>query len=402
MCSQIGRLASPRLAKGPGYRQRGHTLFDADRGHLYHEPMQRECMLVGRARQRALALLLLAVIITSGCGADLPPTPTPISLLDPPTVAPSATPSPTATLTPTATATPMPTPTATPIEVSLPVVVVAPSGSSATATPTPAPIPTATPVPLPTPDGTVRTLQVPILMYHYVSEPPAGAGAVRRDLSVTPERFREHLQMLRARGYETISLRQLTLALQTGAPLPARPIILTFDDGYRDNYLHAFRILKEEGMTGTFFAVTRMLDDERSGYLTWGMLVEMHTAGMEIGSHSYEHVNLARQSDAYLIYQVLGSREAIEARTGEPVRFFCYPAGAYDEHTVDILQQAHYWGAVSLDYGVEQRSDELFELRRLRVRGSYDAQRLAMLIDSAYASDASQVDQSYDDGLELP
>lgn len=331
----------------------------------------------------------LTLALAAGCVWRPAATPTPWLLLDPtpapPTVAPTMTPEPTATATLTL------TPTATAAATST---LTAPT-PTATVAPTWPPLPTATPVPLPTPDGVDRVLPVPILMYHYLSAPPANASAVRRDLSVSPERFRGHLQALRAAGYETISLRELLLALQTGYPLPPRPIIITFDDGYRDNYTQAFPILKQEGMRATFFVVTRTLDDRRPEYLSWGMVMEMHQAGMEFGSHSYEHVALAGQPDAYLVYQLLGSREALEARLNEPVRFFCYPAGSYDARTMQVLHDAHYWGAVTVNYGVNQRSAAPFEIERIRVRGSYDAERLLAVIDAAYRAAPDGVDQRY-------
>ena len=95
-------------------------------------------------------------------------------------------------------------------------------------------MPTATPLPLPTPDGVLRTLRVPILMYHYISVSPPGADAVRRDLSVSPEALEAHLRYLQQEGYTAITLRDLSMALQCGYPLPPKPIVLTFDDGYRD------------------------------------------------------------------------------------------------------------------------------------------------------------------------
>jgi len=187
----------------------------------------------------------------------------------------------------------------------------------------------------------------------------------------------------------------LLLALQTGYELPPRPIVITFDDGYRDAYTQAFPILKEEGMRATFFVVTRTLDDRRPEYLTWGMVIEMHRANMEFGSHSYEHVDLAGQSDAYLVYQLLGSREALEARLNEPVRFFCYPAGSYDARTIQVLHDAHYWGAVTVNYGATQRSEAPFELERIRVRGSYDAAQLLSAIEEAFRAAPDGVDQRY-------
>lgn len=363
-----------------------------------------------------MAAALLAAAFLAGCGDWPIPTATPsatptralvavlpaISVLDPTTAIPTetATATMTQTLTPSvtasATASPVPTdtPTAEPTNTLLPPTEMptATPMPTLTATPTllPTPTPTATPTalptPEPTPDGTTRTLIVPILMYHYISVPPADAGRVRRDLSVTPENLRAHLQMLRAEGYESISLEQLVLALQVGQPLPSRPVIITFDDGYRDNYTEAFRILREEGMTGTFFVITKMLDQERPEYLSWDMVIEMHQAGMEIGSHSYEHVDLAGRSEDYLVYQLLGSREAIEERIGEPVRFFSYPSGNYDALTMRMLHETQYWAAVSVTQGATQRSDALYELERIRVRGADDAARLSRVIADMCAS----------------
>jgi peptidoglycan/xylan/chitin deacetylase (PgdA/CDA1 family) len=285
-----------------------------------------------------------------------------------PTPTSTSTPSPTATATMTATATSTPTATAT---------------ATVTSTPTRSatPSPTATPEPQPTPDGTPRTLVVPILMYHYISAPPSDADAIRRDLSVSPARFAAHLEALRARGYTTISLHDLALALQVGHPLPDNPIVLTFDDGYRDAYEHALPLLLEYGYTGTFFLVTGFIDDGRPEFVTWEQVIEMHRAGMEIGSHSYTHPDLRHRDTDYLIWQALGPREAIEARIGEPVRFFCYPAGKYDERVIQVLRSAHYWGAVTVAQDAEHHSAAMFELRRIRVHGDTTANALLAAID---------------------
>ena len=93
---------------------------------------------------------------------------------------------------------------------------------------------------------------------------------------------------------------------------------------------------------------------------------------MEIGSHSYTHPSLWGKSYDYLVWQVLGSREAIEARTQESVRFFSYPSGQYDQLTIDVLKSAGYWGAVTVEAGSLQSSETPFEMKRIRVRGTYD------------------------------
>ncbi len=213
-------------------------------------------------------------------------------------------------------------------------------------------------------------------MYHYISVPPDGADAVRLDLSVSPTKFEEQLRALREAGYTSISLYELSLALQTGAPLPPKPIVITLDDGYRDAYTEAFPLLRRYGFKATVFLITGFIDQGNSEYVTWEQVIEMDAGGMEMEAHGYTHPDLYGQSVDYIVWQVLGAKEAIEARTHKPVRFFCYPSGQYDALTIQVLQSAHYWGAASLISGVEQCSNKIFELQRIRVRGFYEVQDL--------------------------
>lgn len=216
---------------------------------------------------------------------------------------------------------------------------------------------------------------MPILNYHYLSIAPAGADAIREDLSVAPQDFEAQLRYLRDAGFTSISLHDLMFHLTTGLPLPERPIILTFDDGYADNYQFAFPLLREYGYTATFFLITAFQDEGRLGYMSWDNVIEMHAAGMEFGAHSFNHADLRGQSTDYLIWQILGPREAIEERIGEPVRFFCYPSGSYDDQVIAVLHSAHYWGAVTIHQGVVQSSEAPFELVRVRVHGGDSVER---------------------------
>ncbi len=290
-------------------------------------------------RSGSLALALSVLIVSGACIACVPGTGAGLSL---------------SIVLPTSTPFPLPVATATPA-------------------------PTSTPTPLPdlTADGTPRTLTVPILMYHYVSTPPDPSDTLRRDLSVTPEQFASHLAYLTENGYETISLYDLALALQTDVPLPEKPIILTFDDGYADHYTNAYPLLREYGCTGTFFVVTSYLDAELPEYVSWDQITEMYAGGMSIEPHSYNHADLRDRDIDYVIWQTLGPKEAIEARTGETVRFFCYPSGKYDDTVIDVLKSEHFWGALTTEQGAEHASDDIFRLQRIRVRGSYDADTLA-------------------------
>ncbi|GIV74824.1 MAG: hypothetical protein KatS3mg049_3380 [Caldilinea sp.] len=247
-------------------------------------------------------------------------------------------------------------------------------------TPTPTPEPTRFPTYAPTPDGIVRTLRVPILMYHYLSEPPPDADIYRRDLSVSPTLFAEHLDRMLAEGYVTVSLYQVIDALQRGAPLPDKPVVITFDDGYRDNYENAFPLLRERGMVATIFVVTDFIDEQRPAYLTWDMAREMLAAGISIESHGRNHVSLAGKDDDYLVWQALGSLETIEYELGVRPRFISYPAGEYDRRTIEIFQSAHYWAGVTTRQGATLDNQRLFELPRVRVRNTTTADELIRLL----------------------
>lgn len=228
------------------------------------------------------------------------------------------------------------------------------------------PISTPTPTPVVLPDQA----QVPILMYHYVSELPPNPDRYRRDLTVLPENFEAQLQYLADAGYHTITLTDLALHLTQGYPLLARPIVLTFDDGYRDAYEIVFPLLLDYGFTGTFFVLATPAHFESPNYLTWAQMKEMADAGMEIQAHGRDHVDLRGRSHDYLVYQILGIQEAIKYHTGRLPRFFCYPSGQYDANVIAVLKAAGYWGAVTTEWGKVHTWDDLFEMPRVRIRGS--------------------------------
>jgi len=246
-------------------------------------------------------------------------------------------------------------------------------------------MPTATPTaftaPVLAPDGQVRTARVPILMYHYVGGLPAGADPYRIDLTVSPEMFEAQLAYLQAAGYSSISLEDLTRHLAVGAPLPPKPIILTFDDGYVDNFIYAFPLLRQYGLTGTFFVVTQFLDEGRAGYVSWEQVRLMQNNGMDIQAHGVSHEDPKKQPVALLQQEIAGSQQAIEAHLNKPVRFFAYPFGHYDSRVVGVLRSAGYWGAVTTRAGVAHSSQGLFELSRVRTHGTYGLDRFRDTLD---------------------
>jgi peptidoglycan/xylan/chitin deacetylase (PgdA/CDA1 family) len=227
------------------------------------------------------------------------------------------------------------------------------------------------PPPLPTPSGVYSwTLKVPILMYHYISEPPEDADKYRKDLSVTPEDFNAQMSYLAENGFETVDLYELSLAITNKIDLPEKPIVISFDDGYLDNFENAFPILQKYGMQGTFFIITEFIDERRAGYMTWDNVEEISKAGMRIESHSKTHPDLSTAERDFIIYEVRGSQETIAAHIGYTPRYFCYPSGRYNEETMAILGELDFWGAVTTADGSWHGFDDRFEWSRVRMRNT--------------------------------
>jgi peptidoglycan/xylan/chitin deacetylase (PgdA/CDA1 family) len=205
-------------------------------------------------------------------------------------------------------------------------------------------------------------------MYHYISVPPPGADNYRVDLSVAPWNLDLQMAWLAENGYTAITLQELLYHLTLGWPLPEKPIILTFDDGYTDAYNNAFPILRKYGFTGTFFIITDHVTFGNPNHATWDQIIEMHNAGMDIQSHSRSHPDLRGQPESELLWQILGSKEAIEARIDKEVHFFCYPSGRYDANTIRALKDYGYWAAVTTEYGATNATENPFTLKRIRIR----------------------------------
>lgn len=231
-------------------------------------------------------------------------------------------------------------------------------------------------------DGTLRRIRVPILMYHYVSDLPPNADAIRIGLTVAPSMFRAHLQYLHDSGYTTISLYQLHEALLKGTKLPPKPIILTFDDSYIDHYFTVFPLLKEFSFTATFFVITGTADTHDPAHLSWVQISEMSDAGMSMESHTKTHAELEGRSYDFLVYQLLGSLQSLEAYTHKTPHMFAYPSGRYDAATLAVLQTLPVWRAVTTQHGALQTTDNMLELPRLRVSNDTGVSGLANLLNA--------------------
>ena len=214
--------------------------------------------------------------------------------------------------------------------------------------------------------GWILTAEVPagfpILEYHMVKEdaPPKAKPYV-----VPPEDFAAQLDYLLAEGYTTITPQDYARARKGKQELPEKPIILSFDDGYEDNYRVILPMLEERGMKAVFYVVTN--DIGLPGYMTWDNLFDMERRGMEIGSHTANHIPLTELPPEKQRDELRLSKLMLEWKGMKTIYSFSYPNGAYDAGIVAMLQEEEYLTAVTGDAGLNDRATNLYLLRRVNI-----------------------------------
>lgn len=222
---------------------------------------------------------------------------------------------------------------------------------------------------------------IPILMYHKINPNPLVGGF---GLRITPQAFEKQIDYLMNNGYTTISLSDLADHFEKGSLLPSRPVIITFDDGYKDNYTYAYPILKERGMTATIFVVAGTVgginefdygSQPENLMANWEELQEMSAGGITIGAHTIRHPHLTDLTFEEARYEITESKSLLEVNLDKPVEVFSYPYGSYSSEIVSIVRESGFRAAVTTDQGMGSFTEGPFTLKRVRVRGDYKYSR---------------------------
>jgi len=199
-------------------------------------------------------------------------------------------------------------------------------------------------------------------MYHVIADPPAKAPFPA--LYVRPSEFRAQIRWLADRGYRGVTLTQVYDHWRYGKPLPRRPVVISFDDGYRSVFEQARPGLGRHSWPGVLNLEARFMNTP------WGLAKSrirvLLSSGWELASHTLTHPDLTSVSAARLRHEVAGSRAQLRRTFHVPVSFFCYPAGRYDARVIAAVQAARYLGATSTRPGLA-RPDELWDLARIRI-----------------------------------
>ena len=202
--------------------------------------------------------------------------------------------------------------------------------------------------------GPQQSLRVPSLMYHHIRE--LGYDQNLNNYSVTPEAFVAQIDWLQANGYHTVTVAQIADYLKYGIALPDKPVNLRFDDGWQ-NQLVAARELKKRGMTATFFVIT---DGRSYPSMTIQDWKQLDADGFEVASHTRNHPFLTRNGYDYDWAQIKGSKDDLERILGHRVRSFAYPFGDHNPAVDNIVAQAGYDVAVTINWSVLWRSSNMF------------------------------------------
>jgi len=208
---------------------------------------------------------------------------------------------------------------------------------------------------------------VPIIMYHYINdEEPQRSG-----LGVSPKVFERQMCFLRKHKYNILPLEELADLIRQKKKIPPKTIAITIDDGYYDNYVNAFPILKKYSIPATIFVVTgrigKVLGNDQ--YMDWQQIKEISESGLvTIGSHSLTHSNLTEmRSDDGLMTEIFESRRILKEALNKEVNLFSYPFGGVDPRARAYVIEAGYKAAVGTNFPDGYPDDDIYALKRIRI-----------------------------------
>lgn len=212
--------------------------------------------------------------------------------------------------------------------------------------------------------------EIPVLLYHRI-------GYNKHHLTITPERFAKDLSDLKEEGYTPISLELYEDHIAYDkVKLPPKPVLITFDDGYLDNYEQAFPILKKYNAVATFFIITGMIGLKER--MTDNNIIEMADAGMSFGSHTVNHKALGELYYNEAKEEMFKSKYDLESILGKSVLSIAYPKGSFTNETVKIAEQLNYKVGFTTNHGRGNKDFDHFRQKRIPIFG-YDNSILSLM-----------------------
>lgn len=205
----------------------------------------------------------------------------------------------------------------------------------------------------------------PILMYHHV----ASADAPKLH-TVSAQRFAWHMAYLKKHNFRVIPLDHVVGMVRNGQAVPHNTVVITFDDGYEDNYTNAYPVLREYKFPATIFVPSELINAE--GYLSTAQIKEMMANGIEVGSHTRRHAYLPDLSFEQQKDEIRESKRRMEEILGVEVAYFAYPSGGFSDGIKQMVKDAGYKGACTTNRGRDKFNRDVYELNRIRLSDKDD------------------------------
>jgi peptidoglycan/xylan/chitin deacetylase (PgdA/CDA1 family) len=209
------------------------------------------------------------------------------------------------------------------------------------------------------------TLRIPILMYHYIEHVQDPNDTFREMLNIHPELFDEQIKTLKDAGYTFMTMKEVGEVLDGIGVLPPKPVVLTFDDGYRDFATDAMPIMKKYQAKGTIYVISGMVTNP--DHMSKEQLEEVMKTGLvDVGAHTIHHAYLKGSNEETATTEIAGSKMMLEFLLGVPIVSFAYPFGTYDDQAERITAEAGFTTGVTTTPGIEVKKDNRYILDRLR------------------------------------
>ncbi|WP_294405068.1 polysaccharide deacetylase family protein [uncultured Clostridium sp.] len=219
---------------------------------------------------------------------------------------------------------------------------------------------------------TSKNIGVPVLYYHSVNK------NAENEVTISPEMLEKQLDYINDNEYITITINELYDHLINNQPIPEKSIVITFDDGYMNNYTEAFPLLKERDMKATIFCVGNSLDG--SYYLSKDAIKEMSDYGIDIESHTVNHMHLDTLNYDEQLSEMKNSKDILENITGKNVTAIAYPFGDFNDDSIKAAKEAGYKLAFTTHLGLSDRKDDIYALDRIYISSNYDMNTFKELI----------------------
>ena len=202
-----------------------------------------------------------------------------------------------------------------------------------------------------------------ILTYHSIS------NEIEPDETVTPEEFEKQLQYIKE-NYKVISLEEAVEYIQTDIKKISGSIVITFDDGYSDNYRYAYPLLNKHNFPATIFLVSDFINDKEGKYLSQSQIHEMKSNNISFGSHTVSHRILTGLRNEEIIREIRGSKDILESQLGQKINSFAYPVGTmvdFNDEIIKTVKASKYAYACSNVYGINGNNTDIFALKRIGI-----------------------------------